>query len=77
MNAIEGRDMAVLRDARKSSLMTQSDMAKRLGKSVQTIVEWEKHPDQLPIKTLQDYYNCVGTDGRVWIKEFVDSFFVA
>ena len=71
-----GRDMAVLKDARKSSLMTQTDMAKRLGKSTQTIVEWEKRPDQVSITTLRDYYNACGTDARVWIKEFVDSFFV-
>lgn len=71
-----GRDMAVLRDARKSSLMTQTDMAKRLGRSTQTIVEWEKRPDKVSLTTLRDYYNVCGTDARVWIKEFVDSFFV-
>ena len=72
-----GRDMAVLRDARKSSLMTQSDLAKKLGRSTATIVEWEKRPDQVSLTTLRDYYNLCGTDARVWIKEFVDSFFVA
>ena len=71
-----GRDMAVLRDARKSSLMTQADMAKRIGRSVPTIVEIEKRPDQVSISTLRDYYNVCGTDARVWIKEFVDSFFI-
>lgn len=72
-----GRDMAVLRDARKSSLMTQADMAKHLGKSTATIVEWEKRPDQVSLSVLRDYYNACGTDARVWIKEFVDSFFIA
>lgn len=84
MKAEEGRDMAVLRDARKSTwyperkrTLTQADMAKKIGKSVPTIVEIEKRPDQVPLSTLRDYYNVVGDDARVWIKEFVDSFFVA
>lgn len=76
MEAVAGRDMTVLRDARKSSLMTQRDMAKHLGRSTATIVEWEKRPDQVPITVLRDYYKACGTDARVWIKEFVDSFFI-
>lgn len=71
-----GRDMAVLKDARKSSLITQADMAKRLGRSTQTIVEWEKRPDKVSLTVLQEYYTACGTDARVWIKEFVDSFFI-
>ena len=75
------RDMDVLRKARKSSLMSQSEFADRmqakLGRtaSVPTIVEWEKHPDQVTIMTLHDYYSLCGTDAKAWIREFVDSFF--
>ena len=77
-----GRDMAVLKKARKSSLMTQAEFSERLkselGKSASlpTIVEWEKSPDQVSISTLHDYYKLCGTDARAWIKEFVDSFFM-
>ena len=83
MEAVEGRDMAVLKKARKSSLMTQAEFVAALererGKStnVRNVVEWEKNPDKVSLATIQDYYTLCGTDARVWIKEFVDSFFIA
>ena len=81
MSAVKGWDMAVLKKARKSSLMTQAEFAEKLllerGKSanVRTIVEWEKRPDQVPLSTIQDYYSLCGTDAREWIKDFVSSYF--
>ena len=76
MEAEVGRDVNVLRDARKASLMTQGEIAQCLGTSKQTIVAWEKVPEKLSLETLSKYYSIVGTDARECIKEFVMSFFV-
>ena len=69
------RDVTVLRDARRSSLMTQSDFAKKIGTTVQTVSNKEREPDRMSIRELSKWYSLMGTDGKVWIREYVDSFF--
>ena len=75
------RDMAVLKKARKSALMTQADFSEALEKkrgrkaSVPTIVEWEKDPSKVALSVIGDYYALCSTDAKPWIRDFVMSFF--
>lgn len=69
------RDVTALRDARKSSLMTQEDLAKKLGTTVQTVSKKENAPDRMSIRELSKWYSLMGSDGKVWIREYVASFF--
>lgn len=76
MNAVV-KDMDVLKAARVASMLTQADVAKSFGCSPPTVVNQEKRPDKLSLDDLSKWYNVVSDDGKVWIKDFVDSFFVA
>ena len=76
MSEVVVRDMDVLRDARKATLLTQEQVAKSFGCSPGTIVNQEKRPDLLSLHDLSKWYSVVSADGKMWIKGFVDSFFV-
>lgn len=62
--------------ARKSALLTQGQMAERIGVTTPSIIEWEKHPDKLRIKDLKAIYENVGVDGKAIIHEFVEGLFL-
>lgn len=63
--------------ARKSSLMTQVQFAKRMGCSVPTLIELEKHPENITLEQLGKWYQLVRVDGKAMIEKFVSDFFVA
>lgn len=63
--------------ARKSSLMTQGELAKRLGCSVPTLIELEKHPENITLGQLGKWYQLVRVDGKAIIEQYVNDFFVA
>ena len=68
-------DDDILKNARRSSLITQDDMAKYLGISVPTIVTKEKDPASCTIHEVAEYYKHISTDGQKAIREWVMSFF--
>ena len=74
-------DRDVLKKARKSSLMTQAELAEKIGRErgkriyPRTMVQWEKNPENVPLSVLGSYYNLCGTDAKTWIRDFVCSFF--
>lgn len=61
----------VLAAARKASLISQEEMASKLACSSTTMVEYEKNPKKLTLERLGKFYECLGTDGRAMVKEFV------
>ena len=63
--------------ARKSSLLSQGDMAKKLGCSVPKLVDMEKDPESMTLGTLGRFYQSVGTDGKAIIERFVNGLFLA
>lgn len=63
--------------ARRSSLMTQGELAKRLGCSTPVIVELEKHPEGITLEQLGKWYQLVRVDGKAIIEQYVNDFFVA
>lgn len=72
----KNKDLDVLKEARLASMLTQSKVAQSFGCSAPTIVNQEKRPDMLSLNDLSKWYNIVSDDGKLWIKEFVDSFFI-
>lgn len=62
--------------ARKSSLLSQEDMAARIGVSVPTMVEYEKHPENINLGTLGRIYHNVGVDGKAIIERHLDEIFL-
>lgn len=63
--------------ARKSSLMTQGELAKKLGCSTPTVVELEKHPEKVTLEQLGKVYHLMRVDGKAIIERYVNDFFVA
>ena len=63
--------------ARKSALLTQEQMAERIGVAKPSIVEWEKHPEMLRIKDLKAIYENVGADGKAILENYVNGLFLA
>ena len=63
--------------ARKSALLTQPEMAERIGCTTQALLEWEKNPEKLRIKDLVAIYENVGADGKAIIEKYVDDLFLA
>lgn len=64
--------------ARVASKLKQSDMAKKLGCTIQTIVNYEKCPaDRLTLETIGKYYHAVDPFGKAVIERYINDFFVA
>lgn len=61
--------------ARKSSLMTQPEMAEKIGCTVPTLIEWEKDPSKVRIGDFQGIYNSVGADGKAILEKYIDDLF--
>lgn len=61
--------------ARKSSLMTQQDMADVLGVSVPTLLNYEKEPESAALGDIAKIYRAVGADGREVIKSYLADLF--
>ena len=74
--AVMEKDMNVLKEARKASLMTQGDVAKLFGCSIPKVTNQERRPDLLSIADLSAWHGIVCADGKEWIREFVNSFFI-
>lgn len=51
-----------LEAARVNAGMTQKQVAEKLGKTVQTIVAWEKEPYKISIKTAYELADLYSTD---------------
>ena len=60
--------------ARKSSLMTQGELAEKMGCGVSSLVELEKRPDEMTISQLGKVYQLVGVDGKVILEKLVNDF---
>lgn len=63
--------------ARKSSLMRQGELARKIGCGVSHIVDLEKEPGKITLEELGKVYQVVGTDGKVVLEKLVSDFFVA
>ncbi len=63
--------------ARRSSLMTQGELAAKMGCSTPVIVELEKHPENITLKQLGKLYQLVRVDGKAIIEHYVNDFFIA
>lgn len=63
--------------ARKSSLMTQGELAEKMGCGVSRLVELEKNPENMTLQQLGKVYQLVGVDGKVVLEKLVSDFFVA
>lgn len=77
MNQEAIKEYGPLAAARRSSLVRQKDMAAKLGCSVGTLVELEKHPEKIDLGTLGRLYQYVGNDGKAIIEQYVNGFFMA
>ena len=77
MNEKAIKQFGPLAAARKSSLLTQEDMAEKLGCSVPKLINMEKNPDSVPIGTYGKYYHHVGADGKAILERYVNGLFVA
>ena len=73
-------DKSFLWVARKKSLMNQSDLAEKVGVTVQTILSWEKEPEKVTIENLKKIYVALDSDGKSFLKKslkkFLDSIFL-
>lgn len=63
--------------ARKSSLMSQEQMAAKVGCSLPTLVKMEKNPEEVSLANMGVIYQSVGADGKAIIEKYVNDFFVA
>lgn len=77
MNEAAIKKYGPLAAARKSALLSQGDMAKRLGCSVPKLIDMEKDPDSMTLGTLERFYQSVGTDGKAIIERYVNGLFLA
>ena len=67
----------LIQKARKSALIPIDDFADYLGVSTPTLSKWENEPDKyFTPAILRKYYDVVGMDGKKYLLEYVDSFFV-
>lgn len=77
MNEQAIKQYGPLAAARKSSLVTQKNMAAKLGCSTTTLVELEKNPEKIDLGTLGRFYQHVGADGKAILERYVNGFFMA
>lgn len=63
--------------ARKTALMTQGELAAKIGCSTPTIVELEKKPETITLEQLGKVYHEVRVDGKAIIEQYVNDFFVS
>lgn len=75
MNMEAAEKFGALAAARKSAVLTQEEMAEKLGCSRPSIVKWEKDPTTIRIKDLQSIYENVGADGKAIIADYVNGLF--
>lgn len=66
------KDMGLLAKGRKASLMSQDDMAKKLGTTVQTISAWENNPKVMQLKDLASYYGALKAAGKPFVEQFIE-----
>lgn len=57
--------------ARTSSHLTQSDMAKILGLSAQTISKYENDPTRATYRVLRGYLDNVGVEGKEIMQQYM------
>lgn len=69
-------DKSFLWVARKKSLMNQSDLAEKVGVTVQTILSWEKEPEKVTLENLKKIYGALDSDGKSFLKKSLDSIFL-
>lgn len=75
MNEAAIEKLGPLAAARKTALLTQDDMAKRLGMGKPAIIGFEKNPETTPLGVLGRWYLNVNTDGKAIIKRYLADFF--
>lgn len=71
-NAIDR--MGPLAASRSSALLTQEDMAKRVGVSVKTLLKMEKNPNDATHNLVGIYYQNVGMDGKKILQDYYNFF---
>lgn len=68
--------LGVFAAARKSSLMSQEEMAGKLNISIPTLLSFEKNPGKTPVEMVGAIYHTVGADGKTIIEKYIDDIFL-
>lgn len=77
MNQEAIKKFGPLAAARKSSLLSQKQMANKLGITLPTMAKIEKNPEYVNLNDLGIIYQAVGVDGKAIIEQFVNNFFIS
>ena len=56
--------------------MNQSDLAEKVGVTVQTILSWEKEPEKVTLENLKKIYGALDSDGKSFLKKSLGSIFL-
>lgn len=64
------------RDARKSALMTQADLAEKLGVGLNKLAAMEKEPESMTLAQMREWYHLMMPDGKAMIERFVSDCFL-
>ncbi len=65
----------VLQQTRCGSVLRQSDMGKRIGYSVPTIIRFEANPEHMRLDQLCKWYNAIDAKERPALRKYIMNFF--
>lgn len=66
-----------IKEARKSSLMTQAEAAKKLRWSIAKMSEFENEPLSKKIGDLVAFYHLLKPDGKLIVEKYVSDLFMS
>ena len=66
----------LLIQARCESLLTQEEVAEKLGVSMATVCLWEKDPRRMTIGRIRQLYGIVNDRSKVFLEQFIDDIFL-
>jgi len=73
---MKGKERNPIAEARKASLMTQEDLARRLGCTAANVSIVERDFGRMTLEQLSGWYGYMSDAGKQIIREYVDNFFV-
>lgn len=66
----------LLIQARCESLLTQEELAEKMGLSITVVCNWEKDPGRMTIGRIQQLYGIVNDRSKVFLEKFIDDIFL-